>query len=123
MNPHKIIREVRNYGWLLLMANGRLHVELQAGHEGLLTDLRAQKEKVRKILIARQAAKGKRTAPLPAPRPLGEPVSIPVMCHCRERSYPHMAHRQKLEPKPNIWLSGMAVWEFLKEQVREESKA
>jgi hypothetical protein len=117
VTPYKIIREARKHGWLLLTADGRLHVELPAGHEELLAELRAQKEKVRTVL-ARRDAKGKRKTRPQTPPPPGEPVSIPVMCRCGERSYPHMAHRQELEPKPDIRLSGMAVWEFLKEQVR-----
>jgi hypothetical protein len=51
-----LIREARKHGWLVLMANGRLHVELPAGHEALLTKLKEQKEQVRAILIARRDA-------------------------------------------------------------------
>jgi len=79
VTPYQIIHEVRKYGWLLLMGNGRLHVELPGGHKELLAELKTQKERVRAVLVARENAKKKRKAlRLAAPPLVGKPVSIPM---------------------------------------------
>jgi hypothetical protein len=130
VTPYEIIHEVRRHGWLLLMANGRLHVELPAGHEGLLAELRMQKEPVRDILAARQDAKEKRKALRLAPPPLvGKPVSIPMACACRKHPYPHIHSRIDLNDPDEVVVvtarSGDAVWSHLKKQVaiaHEKSK-
>ena len=75
MTPYEIIHEVRKQGWLLLLVNGRLHVELPAGHEGLLAELRAQRVQVRAILRDLQNATRPRRAPRQAPPPPQPPQS------------------------------------------------
>jgi hypothetical protein len=130
VTPYEIIHEVRKHGWLLLMGNGRLHVELPAGHKELLAELKTQKERVRAVLVARQDAKKKQKALRPAPPPLvGKPVSIPMACTCRKHPYPHIHSRIDLNDPDEVVVvtarSGDAVWSRLKRQVaiaHEKSK-
>ena len=130
MTPYQIIHEVRKYGWLLLMGNGRLHVELPGGHKELLAELKTQKERVRAVLVARENAKKKRKAlRLAAPPLVGKPVSIPMACTCRKHPYPHIHGPIDLNDPDDVVVitpfSGEAVWRFLKKQVaiaHEKSK-
>jgi len=130
VTPYQIIHEVRKYGWLLLMGNGRLHVELPGGHKELLAELKTQKERVRAVLVARENAKKKRKAlRLAAPPLVGKPVSIPMACTCRKHPYPHIHGPIDLNDPDDVVVitpfSGEAVWRFLKKQVaiaHEKSK-
>ena len=133
MTPYQIIREVRKHGWLLLMGNGRLHVELPAGHKELLAELKTQKERVRAVLVARQDAKKKQKVKclaLALPPPLvPNSVLITVMCACCKYPSSHTHDSVDLDDPDDVMvvtpLSGEAVWSHLKKRVttaNEKSK-
>lgn len=130
MTFYQIIHEVRKHGWLLLMKNGRLHVELPTGHEELLSELKTHKERVRAILVARLDAKEKRKVKRPAPlSSVPKPVFIPIMCTCRKYPYAHIHGPINLNDPDDVVvvtpLSGSAVWSHLKKQTaiaREKAK-
>lgn len=117
MIARQIIAKIKECGWLVLTNDNRIHVDLPAGREDLLTELRANKEQVRAILLKRQNAKRKRKAPAFGPEP-PQPIYIPVACRCSKYPHPHV--HITLEAKPyTVKAPGEVVFEYLREQVRE----